>query len=77
MPNKLITEQHYLKNGYKITIQKIGSISHLIINDSNIYPDEDSRSQDYWRLNGGLIIPINDDEDLESITKIFKKLCQK
>jgi hypothetical protein len=70
--DKFIEKRHYCKNGYNFSVQKIGDISHLIISDRNIYPDEDSRSDDYWRLNGGLLIPINDKEDLKEISKLFK-----
>ena len=63
---------HYCKNGYVFSVQQIGNMSHLIISDRNIYPDDDSRSNDYWRLNGGLLIPINNKEDLKEISKLFK-----
>lgn len=53
------------------SVQKINNISHLIITDSNLYPDEDSRSEEYWRHNG-LLIPINDDYDLKELSKLFK-----
>ena len=59
-------------NGYTFSVVKTGNISTLFISDSNLYPDEDSRSQDYWRLNGGLCIPINNDKDLKEISKLFK-----
>ena len=61
-----------LKNGYRITVQKINDVSHMIISDTNLYPDNDSRSSDYWRLNGGLLIPINDNKDLKKISKLFE-----
>ncbi len=66
------TKTHYCRNGYVFIIQKIDKVSHLIISDRNIYPDEDSRSKGYWRLNGGLLIPINDDSDLKELSKLFK-----
>jgi hypothetical protein len=36
-----------------------------------IYLDSDSRADDYWR-HRGLLIPINNDEDLEQIKKLLK-----
>lgn len=69
--NKIIEKRHYCKNGYEFSTQQIGDISHLIIFDHNLYPDKDSRSEDYWRHNG-LMIPINNKEDLKSIGKLFK-----
>lgn len=63
----------YLKSGYKIIIQKINdNINHIIIYDNNIYPDEDSRSKEHWRLNSGLLIPINNNEDLKELNKLFE-----
>lgn len=61
-----------LKNGYEFTFQRISDrVSHIIISDHNLYPDNDGRGDDYWR-HEGLIIPINNDEDLEQIKKLFK-----
>jgi hypothetical protein len=68
---KLITKEVYTKSGYIFTVQKVGKVSHLQIVDSNCYPDTDSRYHDYWRRNG-LVIPINDDENVEEISKLFK-----
>lgn len=45
--NKLITKTHYTLNGFVFTVQKIGDISHLCIRDSNLYPDNDSRSEEH------------------------------
>ena len=67
------TQTYLLKNSYGITVQKIGETSHIIITDHNIYPDDDSRSQDDWRHNG-LLIPINNKKDFKKIYKMFKKL---
>ncbi len=62
----------YLINGYKIVFQRFNkNASHLYITDSRIYPDEDSRSEDRWRRDG-LCIPINNDEDIKKIKKLFK-----
>lgn len=69
----MITVQHHLRNGYTISAMKSGEVSHICITDSNCYPDNDNRSGEYWR-SGGLIVPINDNEDLEAIFKMFKKL---
>ena len=68
---KLSIKEHYCRNGYRLSVCQIGDISHISIRDSNIYPDSDSRSQDYWRINE-LIIPINDKNDLKEISKLFK-----
>lgn len=66
------TKSVRLKNGYEFTFQRVNKdISHIIIFDHNLYPDNDSRSDDYWRHNG-LMIPINSDEDLKQIKKLLK-----
>jgi hypothetical protein len=62
----------YLANGYEIVFQRFHKdASHLCIFDSKIHPDEDSRSEERWRK-CGLIIPINNDEDIKQIKKLFK-----
>lgn len=68
--NNLITKTHHTLNGFVFTVQKIGNISHLIVEDRNLYPDGDSRSEEYWRLYG-LLIPINSEKDLKEIKKLF------
>jgi hypothetical protein len=45
-------------------------ISHLVITDNKIYPDEDSRSEEYWRKNG-LLIPLNSDENINKIIELL------
>lgn len=66
------TNRHSTKSGYIISVQKFkGGASHIIIEDSNLYPDDDSRSYEIWRTRG-LIIPINDKKDLKAIKKLFK-----
>jgi hypothetical protein len=63
----MITKSVYLNTGYEITFQRISDkISHLVITDSKIYPDADSRSEEYWRKNG-LLIPLNSDENINKI----------
>lgn len=66
-------QKSYLtKSGYNITIQIISDkINHIIISDTNLYPDSDSRSKDPWRTYG-LLIPINNKKDLKKIKKLFK-----
>lgn len=68
---------HNLENGFQIMVSryKSGKTSSITIFDHKIYPDNDSRSQDYWR-HSGLTIPINNDEDLKAISKMFKKICK-
>jgi hypothetical protein len=62
----------YLKSGYEIVFQRFNKkASHIYIFDHKIYPDEDSRSEERWRRDG-LIVPINNDEDLKKIKKLFK-----
>lgn len=62
----------YLKSGYEVLFQRFGEkASHIYIFDSKIYPDEDSRSEERWRRDG-LIIPINNDEDIKKLKKLFK-----
>lgn len=68
--NRLITKTHYTLNGFVFSVQKIGDISHLTIQDRNLYPDGDSRSEEHWRLNE-LVIPINSEKDLKEIKKLF------
>jgi hypothetical protein len=68
--NKLISKSHYCLNGFIFTVQTIGDISHLIIQDRNLYPDGDSRSEEYWRSHE-LLIPINSKKDLKEIKKLF------
>lgn len=60
---------HYLKNGYKFTVQQVGNISSLIIVNTNLYPDDDSRMDPLMRE---IFIPINNKDDLKSIKKLFK-----
>ncbi len=64
------TKSVRLKNGYAFTLQVFkGGVSHLIIDDYNLYPD--GRSEEEWRRNG-LLIPINDEEDLKQIEELWK-----
>lgn len=66
------TKTTRLKNGYELTFQRMNSkVSHIIISDHNLYPDNDSRSENYWRHNG-LMIPINSDDGIKQIKKLFK-----
>lgn len=70
MHEKMVTKQHYTRNGYVWTVQTISEeVSHLIIRDSNLYPDNDSRSQE----NREWVFPINDEDDFNEIKKLFKK----
>jgi hypothetical protein len=71
--NKLITKTHRLRNGYHITVQHVNGVSHLEITDNNCYPDNDSRYEDRWRYYG-LLIPINDDEDFNAISKMLNEV---
>lgn len=66
------TKSVRLKNGYGFTLQIGKGFSHLIIDDYNLYPDSDSRSEERWRRDG-LCIPINNDNDIKKIKKLFKK----
>jgi hypothetical protein len=67
-------EQILTRSGFEITLQVISDeCNHIYISDRNLYPDEDSRSQEWWRQSGnGLLIPINDKKDLNRIKKLFK-----
>jgi hypothetical protein len=62
------TKSVRLKNGYGFTLQIGKGVSHLIIDDYNLYPDSDSRSEEEWRRNG-LLIPIEDLKQLEELWK--------
>jgi hypothetical protein len=63
------TKSVRLRNGYAFTLQVFkGGKSHLIIDDYNLYPDTDSRSEEEWRRNG-LLIPIDDLKQLEELWK--------
>jgi len=65
-------QRYSTRSGYIITVQKFkGGANHIIIEDSNLYPDNDSRSEEIWRTQG-LLIPINDKKDLKAIKKLFK-----
>lgn len=65
-------KSHLTKSGYEITFQIFNdNLNHIYINDRNLYPDSDSRSQDPWRTYG-LLIPVNDKKDLKKIKKLFK-----
>lgn len=66
------TKSVRLKNGYAFTLQIGEGVSHLIIDDYNLYPDTDSRSKDSWRRNG-VMISINDEEDLKQIEELWKQ----
>lgn len=67
-------KQILTKSGYEITLQIISdNCNHIYISDRKLYPDSDSRSEEWWRQSGnGLLIPINDKEDLRQIKKLFK-----
>lgn len=61
------------KSGYWITIQVMSkNISHIIIRDTNLYPDSDSRSEE----NREWLIPINDINDLKDIGNTIIELCK-
>ncbi len=67
----MITKSVYLSTGYELTFQRMSDkISHLVITDNKIYPDEDSRSEEYWRKNG-LLIPLNSDENINKIIELL------
>ena len=61
------------KSGYWITVQNFGKINHIIVRDSNLYPDGDSRSEEHREW----LIPINDLDDLKQIGNLILELCQK
>lgn len=64
----MITNQHDTVSGYLYTFQKISdTVSHLIIKDSNLYPDSDSRSTQSREW----IFPINNQTDINKIKKLF------
>lgn len=65
------TKSVRLKNGYGFTLQISKGMSHLIIDDYNLYPESDSRSEESWRRDG-LLIPINDVEILKQLEKLWK-----
>lgn len=68
----MITKSIYLDTGYEFTIQRMSNkVSHIIITDNKIYPDEDSRSEEYWRKNG-LLIPLNSDKNIKKLIKLLK-----
>ena len=68
MTNKSV----YLVNGFEIQFQRFNEkASHIIIYDSRIHPDEDSRSEERWRRDG-LIVPISNDKKIKEIKKLFK-----
>jgi len=68
----MITKSIYLDTGYEFTIQRMSNkVSHIIIMDKNIYPDEDGRSEEYWRKNG-LLIPLNSDKNIKKLRKLLK-----
>jgi hypothetical protein len=66
------TKSVRLKNGYGFTLQIGKGVSHLIIDDYNLYSDTDSRSKESWRRDG-LLVPINDIEDLKQIEELWKE----
>lgn len=66
------TKSVRLKNGYAFTLKVDRGTSYLIIDDYNLYPDSDSRSEDNWRRDG-LMIPINDVTDLKQIEELWKQ----
>lgn len=67
----MITKSVYLSTGYELTFQRMSDkISHLVITDNKIYPDEDSRSEEYWRKNG-LLVPLNSDENINKIIELL------
>ena len=67
----MITKSVHLSTGYELTFQRMSDkISHLVITDNKIYPDEDSRSEEYWRKNG-LLIPLNSDENINKIIELL------
>ena len=67
----MITKSVYLNTGYEITFQRLSNkISHLVITDNKIYPDEDSRSEEVWRKQG-LIIPLNSDENINKVLELL------
>lgn len=64
------TKSLRLLNGFELTFQRISNkVSHLIINDYNCY--NDGREEELWRRQG-MLIPINSDEDIKQIKKLFK-----
>ena len=65
------TKSVRLKNGYGFTLQIGKGFSHLIIDDYNLYPDSDSRSEERWRRDG-LLISINSSEDLKQLEELWK-----
>ena len=64
------TATHLTKTGYWITVQSTGKVNHIIIRDSNLYPDNDERS----KRPSETIVSINDKKDLKQIMKLFKEI---
>jgi len=64
-------ERLLTRSGYNITIQIINdSINHLIIRDTNLYIDFDSRSKE----NREWLIPINNINDIKGIINILQSI---
>jgi hypothetical protein len=68
------TKYYLTKSGFQITTQVVNDkINHFYIRDTNLYPDSDSRSEEWWRQSGNVVlIPINDKKDWKKIKKLFK-----
>lgn len=65
---KIVTKSIHTKSGYVITPQSINDkVNHIIIKDSNLYPDEDYRSQETREW----IIPINNSKDMVEIGELL------
>lgn len=70
--NGLIQRKQYLSSGFDFVVSistgVAGEATCIVIQDHNLYPDNDSRSE----RNPERIIPLDDTEDLKKIQKLIK-----
>lgn len=66
-------EKYLTQSGYYITTQIINNnLNHIIVRDTNLYPDSDNRSKE----NREWLIPINNLDDLQNIGNLIMELCK-
>lgn len=64
--NKLAQRQTHT-NGHIISVGLTGNIGYISIEDNNLYPDNDSRSQRRDLMFNRMMIPLMTKEDLKDL----------
>ena len=67
MTKQKLAQRQVISNGHTISIGLIGDVGYVSIEDRNLYPDDDSRSERRDRGFERMMIPLMTREDLKDL----------